>query len=64
MSGAIPPLSNTLSWRGAQLKAQGQLYLYLLCILNGHAVALLPYAVPSSCILHHKYTGENAEFGY
>jgi hypothetical protein len=28
MSGAIPPLPNTPSWRGAQLKkAQGQLYL-------------------------------------
>jgi hypothetical protein len=31
MRGAIPPLPNTLPWRGAQLKkkAQGQLYLYL-----------------------------------
>jgi hypothetical protein len=30
MSGAIPPLPNTSSWRSAQLKkAQGQLYLYL-----------------------------------
>jgi hypothetical protein len=29
MSGAIPPFPNTPSWRGAQLKAQGQLYLYL-----------------------------------
>jgi hypothetical protein len=31
MSGAIPPLPNTPSWRGDQLKkeAQGQLYLYL-----------------------------------
>jgi hypothetical protein len=30
MSGAIPPLPNTPSWCGAQLKrkAQGQLYLY------------------------------------
>jgi hypothetical protein len=29
MSGAIPPLRSTPSWRGAQLKeAQGQLYLY------------------------------------
>jgi len=28
MSGAIPPLPNTPSWRGAQFKkAQGQLYL-------------------------------------
>jgi hypothetical protein len=27
MSGAMPPLPNTPSWRGAQLKAQGQLYL-------------------------------------
>jgi hypothetical protein len=25
----ITPLPNTLSWRGAQLKAQGQLYFYL-----------------------------------
>jgi hypothetical protein len=31
MCGFIPPLPNTPSWRGAQLKkrAQGQLYLYL-----------------------------------
>jgi len=30
VSGAIPPLLNTPSWRVAQLKeAQGQLYLYL-----------------------------------
>jgi hypothetical protein len=30
MSGAIPPLPNMPSWRGAQLKeAQGQLYLLL-----------------------------------
>jgi hypothetical protein len=29
MCGAIPPLPNTLSWCGAQLKAQGQHYLYL-----------------------------------
>jgi hypothetical protein len=29
MRGATPPLSNTPSWRGAQLKAQGQLYLTL-----------------------------------
>jgi hypothetical protein len=31
MHGAIPPLPNMPSWRGAQLKAQKQLYLlYLL----------------------------------
>jgi hypothetical protein len=32
MRGAMPPLPNTSSWRGAQLKkkAQGQLHLYLL----------------------------------
>jgi len=30
MRGAIPPLANTLSWRGAQFKkAQGRVYLYL-----------------------------------
>jgi hypothetical protein len=30
MSGAIPPLPSTPSWRGALLKeAQGELYLYL-----------------------------------
>jgi hypothetical protein len=30
MGGAVPPLPNTPSWRGAQLGgAQGQLYLYL-----------------------------------
>jgi hypothetical protein len=30
MGGAIPPLPNTPSWRGAQLGgAQGQLYLFL-----------------------------------
>jgi len=35
MHGAIPPLPNTPSWRGAQSKkkAQGQLYLYLAMIL-------------------------------
>jgi len=32
MRGAIPPLPNTQSWRGAQLKTQGQLYLYLFYI--------------------------------
>jgi hypothetical protein len=30
MRGAIPPLPNTPSWRGAQLKQKGQLYLYKL----------------------------------
>jgi hypothetical protein len=30
MCGPIPPLPNTPSWRGAQLKAQGHLYLYIL----------------------------------
>jgi hypothetical protein len=30
MRGAIPPLTNTPSWRGAQLKNTEQLYLYLL----------------------------------
>jgi hypothetical protein len=32
MGGAIPPLPNMPSWRDAQfrIKAQGQLYLYLL----------------------------------
>jgi hypothetical protein len=29
MRGAMPPLLNKSSWRGAQLKAQGQLYLTL-----------------------------------
>jgi hypothetical protein len=29
MSGAITPLPNMPPWRDAQLKAQGQLYLYL-----------------------------------
>jgi len=30
MRGAIPPLPNTPSWRGAEFKkAQGQLYLYV-----------------------------------
>jgi hypothetical protein len=30
MGGAVPPLPNTSSWRGAQLEgAQGELYLYL-----------------------------------
>jgi len=27
MRGAIPPLPNTTSWRGSQLKKQGQFYL-------------------------------------
>jgi hypothetical protein len=30
MRGAIPPLPNTPSWRGAQLKAQEQVYFLLL----------------------------------
>jgi len=40
MRGAIPPLPNTPSWRGAQLKkARGQLYLYLLPFLvNGKGI--------------------------
>jgi hypothetical protein len=29
MLGAIPSIPNTPSWRGVQLKEQGQLYLYL-----------------------------------
>jgi len=30
MSGSVPPLPSTPSWRGAQFKkAQGQLYLYI-----------------------------------
>jgi len=33
MRGAVPPIPNTPSWRGARLKAQRQLYLYLyLCL--------------------------------
>jgi len=33
MDGAVAPLSNTPSWRGAQLgEAQGQLYLYFTCL--------------------------------
>jgi hypothetical protein len=28
MSGVIPPLPNAPSWRGAHLKAQGQLYIH------------------------------------
>jgi hypothetical protein len=36
MSGAIPPLPNTPSWPGAQLKkAQAQLYVYLHIIFKG-----------------------------
>jgi hypothetical protein len=35
MNGAIPPLPNTPSWCAAQLKeAQGQLYLYLITLLE------------------------------
>jgi len=35
MREAVPPLPNTPSWRGAQLKikAQGQLYLYPITVL-------------------------------
>jgi heme/copper-type cytochrome/quinol oxidase subunit 2 len=34
MRGAIPPLPNTPSWRGAQLKKpQGQLYILLIIII-------------------------------
>jgi hypothetical protein len=36
MSGAVPPLPSTPSWRGAQLnEAQGQLYLYLIKSYRG-----------------------------
>jgi hypothetical protein len=35
MSGAIYPLPNTPSWRHAQLKAQGQLYLHVLRMRGG-----------------------------
>jgi hypothetical protein len=49
MSGAIPPLPNTPSWRGAQLKTQGQLYLYLLIpklyIEELHKLYVLPNSV-------------------
>jgi hypothetical protein len=50
MSGAIPPLPNTPSWRGAQLKkeAQGQLYLYLLTLMYILSVAATPpCAIPT-----------------
>jgi hypothetical protein len=33
MRGAIHPLPSTSSWCGAQLKAQGQLYFYLIVAL-------------------------------
>jgi hypothetical protein len=36
MRGAIPPIPNTPSWGGAQLKgkkAQGKIYLYLLPLI-------------------------------
>jgi hypothetical protein len=36
MNGTIPPLPNTSSWRGVELKeAQGQLYLTFLPALGG-----------------------------
>jgi hypothetical protein len=42
MRGAISPLPNTPTWRGAQLKrkAQGQLHLCLLMMLVGGALSL------------------------
>jgi hypothetical protein len=51
MSGAIPPLPNTPSWRGAQLKkAQGQLYLLPLpltyLVLKVLATVLKPFGFP------------------
>jgi hypothetical protein len=36
MRGAIPPLPNTPSWRGAQIKALEQLYFYVLFIYIGY----------------------------
>jgi hypothetical protein len=43
MSGAIPPLPNTLSWRGAQLKkAQGQLVLSTEALYN----ILIEFGIP------------------
>jgi hypothetical protein len=42
MRGAIPPFPNTPSWRGVQLKAVGQLYIYLyllgLLFTNTHEI--------------------------
>jgi hypothetical protein len=34
MCGATPSLPNTPSWRGVQLKKQGQLYLYLFLLVD------------------------------
>jgi hypothetical protein len=42
MRGAIPPLPNTPSWRGAQLKAQGQICLYFI-------VKFAPNHLPTPC---------------
>jgi hypothetical protein len=61
ISGAIPPLLNTSSWRGAQLKeAQGQLY--LLPLLHTAPVTLMsPPFINSELLLcltkHHAMNG-------
>jgi hypothetical protein len=49
MSGALPPLPNTPSWRGAQLKeAQEQLYVYLFTVpkKNPYSILLDQYHEP------------------
>jgi hypothetical protein len=54
MRGAIPPLPNTPSWRGAQLKkeAQGQLYLYIWLILLRLPVPWINVLIHSVLVVH------------
>jgi hypothetical protein len=48
MSGAIPPLLNTPSWRGAQLKDRGNFAFYLL-LISAMSVISLPLECTSTC---------------
>jgi hypothetical protein len=57
MSGAVPPLPNTPSWRAAQLKAQGQLYLLPLRIGGWVGPTAGLDAVAERKIYHHPLPG-------
>jgi len=52
MNGAIPPLPNTPSWRGAQLKNTGTIlsYLYLSCFKNPSAPHIYIHVCECVCM--------------
>jgi len=53
MRGAIPPLPDAPAWRGAQLKAQGQLYLslYLTRDIFSTTVGHVVIDISAECLL-------------